>query len=179
MTGISYRDATVDDCDALSVLMRETFMATFGHLYRTEDLAAFLAASYAPAQQYAELIAPDGETRLAVRDGALIGYAHIGPFTLPYDSGLAHTLELYRLYVRADVQGKGVAPTLMDWAMTRFRARGAAQAFLGVWSENHRAQKFYARYGFEKVGEYQFAVGQARDEEWILRADLISPGGTG
>ena len=179
MSTITYRDATVDDCEALSSLMRETFVATFGHLYRAEDLAAFLAASYAPAQQYAEIIAMDGETRLAVRDGGLIGYAQIGPFTLPYDPGPAHALELYRLYVRADVQGKGVAPTLMDWAMGRFAARGAGQAFLGVWSENHRAQKFYTRYGFAKVAEYQFSVGEARDAEWILRVDLVSRDGTG
>ena len=172
MTEVRYRDATVDDCDALSALMRETFVATFGDLYRAQDLAAFLAASYAPAHQYAELIAPDAETRLAVRDRALIGYAQVGPFKLPYDAGAAHALELYRLYVVADVQGKGVAAALMDWAMARFRARGAAQAFLGVWSENHRAQKFYARYGFEQVGAYKFPVGAALDDEWILRAQL-------
>jgi len=171
-TRVTFRDATVDDCDALSALMRETFMATFGHLYRAEDLAAFLAASYAPAVQYAEIIDSERETRLALRNGVAVGYAQIGPFTLPHDAGPAHALELYRLYVVADVQGKGVAATLMDWAMARMRARGATQGFLGVWSQNSRAQKFYARYGFAKVGQYQFAVGAALDDEWILRAQL-------
>ena len=172
MSDVVYRDATVDDCDALSALMRETFCETFAHLYRAEDLNAFLAASYTPAQQYAEIIDPDTETRLAEQDGALMGYAQIGPFKLPHDAGPAHALELYRLYVRRVVQGKGVAATLMDWAMARMRARGASMAFLGVWSENFRAQKFYARYGFERVGAYQFPVGEALDDEYILRAPL-------
>jgi diamine N-acetyltransferase len=172
MGEVTYRDATPEDCDALAALMRETFCATFAHLYRPADLAAFLEASYTPAQQYAEIIDPDTETRLAVRDGALVGYAQIGPFKLPYDAGPAHALELYRLYLREDVQGKGVAAALMDWAMTRMRERGAAEAFLGVWSENHRAQKFYARYGFERVGAYQFPVGEALDDEFILKARL-------
>jgi diamine N-acetyltransferase len=171
-TDVTYRDATPDDCDALAVLMRETFCATFAHLYRPSDLAAFLEASYTSAQQYAEIIDPDTETRLAVRDGALVGYAQIGPFKLPYDAGPAHALELYRLYLREEVQGKGVASALMDWAMTRMRERAATQSLLGVWSENHRAQKFYARYGFEKVGEYQFPVGETLDDEFILRARL-------
>jgi len=38
-----------------------------------------------------------------------------------------------------------------------------------VWSENFGAQRFYARYGFEKVGTYEFPVGQTRDLEFILR----------
>lgn len=169
---VIYRDAAAPDCDALSALMRETFVATFGHLYPPQDLADFLAASYSPAQQYAELIDPDTETRMAWRGDVAVGYAQIGPFKLPYDAGPARALELYRLYVRADVQGAGVAATLMDWAMDAMRARSATQAFLGVWCENHRAQKFYARYGFEKVGTYKFPVGATLDDEWILRAPL-------
>lgn len=172
MNDVTYRDATADDCAALSALMRETFVATFGHLYRPQDLAAFLAASYAPALQYAEIIDGERETRLAERAGALVGYAQIGPLGLPIDPGPARALELYRLYIAADLKGAGVGPALMEWALGRMRARGASQAFLGVWSENHRAQRFYARYGFVQVGAYQFPVGEALDDEFILRAPL-------
>jgi ribosomal protein S18 acetylase RimI-like enzyme len=38
-----------------------------------------------------------------------------------------------------------------------------------VWSENFGAQRFYARYGFEKAGEYLFPVGDTNDLEFILR----------
>jgi RimJ/RimL family protein N-acetyltransferase len=38
-----------------------------------------------------------------------------------------------------------------------------------VWSQNHKAQKLYISAGFEKVGDYLFAVGETRDEEFILR----------
>lgn len=172
MSEVTYRDAFTNDCDALSDLMRETFCETFAHLYRSEDLEAFLAASYTPAQQYAEIIDPDVETRLAVRAGRLVGYAQIGPFKLPHEAGPGRALELYRLYVRGEVQGRGVAPALMDWALMRMRERAAQDAYLGVWSQNERAKKFYARYGFERVGEYQFPVGETLDDEYILRAHI-------
>jgi diamine N-acetyltransferase len=172
MEGVSYRDARPEDCDALSSLMRETFCHTFAHLYRPEDLNAFLAATYVPEQQYAELVNPDIEVRLAHEGEALVGYCQIGPMSLPYDTGATQVMELYRLYVRESVKGKGVAPALMDWALGRMRARNAADAYLGVWCENHRAQKFYARYGFERVGDYKFPVGEALDDEFILRARL-------
>jgi ribosomal protein S18 acetylase RimI-like enzyme len=38
-----------------------------------------------------------------------------------------------------------------------------------VWSENFGAQRFYGRYGFEKVGEYGFRVGNTVDHEFILK----------
>ncbi len=41
--------------------------------------------------------------------------------------------------------------------------------YIGVWSENYRAQRFYQRRGFEWCGEYLYVVGDARDREWILR----------
>jgi len=172
MSDVAYRDACTNDCDALCDLMRATFCETFAHLYRTEDLEAFLSASYTPAQQYAEIIDPDVETRLAVQGGVLVGYAQIGPFRLPYEVGPGHALEVYRLYVRRSVQGRGVAPALMDWALTRMRERAAQDAFLGGWSQNERAKRFYARYGFERVGSYQFPVGETLDDEYILRARI-------
>jgi hypothetical protein len=42
---VNYRDATVDDAPALAELFRESFCETFGHLYRPEDLSAFLAGA--------------------------------------------------------------------------------------------------------------------------------------
>ena len=41
--------------------------------------------------------------------------------------------------------------------------------WVGVWEENFGAQRFYARYGCRKVGEYDFIVGDTHDREFILR----------
>ena len=41
---VTFRDATVDDAEALSSLGRRTFVATFGHLYAPEDLDTFLSS---------------------------------------------------------------------------------------------------------------------------------------
>ena len=44
-----------------------------------------------------------------------------------------------------------------------------------MWSENFGAQRFYARYGFEKAGEYLFPVGNTNDLEFILRRARARP----
>jgi ribosomal protein S18 acetylase RimI-like enzyme len=60
----------------------------------------------------------------------------------------------------------------MDWVLEEARRRGAEQLFLSVFTDNHRARRFYARYGFEPVGTYAFMVGTHADEDIIMRARL-------
>ena len=52
------------------------------------------------------------------------------------------------------------------------RRNGPQAIWIGVWSENLGAQRFYARHGYEKVGEYLYPVGEARDLEFILRKPI-------
>jgi RimJ/RimL family protein N-acetyltransferase len=53
----------------------------------------------------------------------------------------------------------------LDWLLRE----GPRTLWIGVWSENLGAQRFYARHGFAKAGEYEFPVGRVRDREFILR----------
>lgn len=169
---VVYRAAEPADASALATVARETFVATFGHLYPPRDLAAFCARIFAEEAQAALIANGEVEIRLAVQDGEIVGYCQIGAFKLPFDAGARRAMELHRLYVIERAKGAGVAPALMDWALSRMREEGAEDAFLGVYAENPRAQKFYARYGFEIVGEYKFPVGETLDHEFILRARL-------
>ena len=56
--------------------------------------------------------------------------------------------------------------------MAEARRRGARALYLSVFIDNHRAQRFYARYGFEAVGRYDFMVGTHADEDIIMRLKL-------
>lgn len=169
---IVYRDAEPEDAEPLNTLAHETFVATFGHLYPPEDLAAFCGEIFTAPAQAALIANGDVEIHVAAQGGEMIGYCQIGAFKLPFDVGGRRAMELHRLYVIERVKSAGVAHALMDWAMTRMRAEGAEDAYLGVYSDNLRAQKFYARYGFEVVGEYKFPVGSTLDDEFIMRARL-------
>ena len=167
---ITYRDGAIDDRAAVGALFHRGFTDTFGHLYERGDLAAFFDRFTDEAWR-AEFADPAYAFRLAEDDGALAGYVKLGPVTLPVETG-RKAIELRQLYVLTPWQGEGIAPVLMDWAIGEARRRGAEELYLTVFTENHRARRFYVRYGFEAVGRYEFMVGSHADEDIIMRLQL-------
>jgi GNAT superfamily N-acetyltransferase len=170
MNEITYRDATPADAGLMARIGPESFIETFGHLYTPENLAAFLV-NHSEANWRAELEHPLFSVRIAEADGEAAGFAKVGPPSLPFEVE-GPTAELRQLYVLKPWQGGGVAPALMAWVLDEARGRGAAQLFLSVFTDNHRATAFYARYGFEAVGTYAFMVGSHADEDIIMRLAL-------
>ena len=55
MTAAVLRAATDGDVPVLARLGHDSFVAKFGHLYRPQDLAAFLAKAFTPSAIAAEL----------------------------------------------------------------------------------------------------------------------------
>ncbi|QHL91391.1 GNAT family N-acetyltransferase [Sphingomonas changnyeongensis] len=170
---ILYRTPTIADGPELAEMARTSFVETFGHLYRPEDLDAFCAAAFGPDTGIpAQLHDPALSFRIAAVDGRIIGFAKLGPRTLPVENADPRAMELRQLYVLSPWHGQGVAQTLMDWTITTARAAGAPQLYLSVFVDNHRAQRFYQRYGFADIGRYSFMVGAHEDEDRLYQLDL-------
>ena len=167
---IAYRDATPADAPLLANLFERSFTETFGHLYRPEDLASFLANADESAWA-AELADPALAVRIAEAEGEAVGFAKIGPVRLPVTpSGPA--AELRQLYILKPGHGRGIAQDLMSWVLDRARSQGARELYLSVYVDNHRARRFYDRYGFTFVAPYAFMVGAQADEDHIMRLTL-------
>lgn len=163
------RRATPDDAVTVSRLAARTFTETFGHLYPPADLAAFIAEAYAEERQRVILSRPDYAVWLLDDGGEAVGHAAAGPCGLPHPDVAPGDGELKRLYLLAPYQGTGWGGAMFDTVMAWLQRNGPCALWIGVWSGNHGAQRFYARRGFERVGEYRFPVGATRDLEYILR----------
>jgi GNAT superfamily N-acetyltransferase len=167
---IHFRDAEPDDAPALARLGARSFFETFGHLYDPADLALFLQ-SHAVAEWRKELADPGYSVRLGEADGQLAAYAKVGPPSLPFQPRGAST-ELRQFYVLKPWHGTGAAEELMGWVLEEARRRRAEHLYLSVFTDNHRARRFYARYGFVEEGPYKFMVGNHADEDIVMRLDL-------
>ncbi len=165
---IEIKPVQESDIAALSELSAKTFCDTFAHLYPKEDLDYFLKTKHSE-QYYREFLADNSNfARIAVRDGKIIGYVTAGPMGLPIEHKDG-AYEMYRLYIDIDAKGLGLGKTLFELSLNEARNLGASEFYLGVYSDNIAAQKFYFKLGFEIVGQYYFPVGNTQDDERIMR----------
>ena len=163
------RHANLDDAPALAKLGAATFRDTFAHLYAPEDLEEFLTYNHSTAYFEDFLKDPKAAAWVAeTPDGRMIGYCTVAPCSLPAPDMPESSGELCRLYLEADAQGKGLGSAFIERALEWLEAN-FDHLYVGVFSENFGAQKLYQRYGFEKVGEYHFMVGNHPDLEWIMK----------
>jgi GNAT superfamily N-acetyltransferase len=167
---VHFRPAEADDAPTLDRIFNMSFCDTFAHLYRPEDLDAFLS-SFGPEDWRSQILDPAYAFRIAEVEGVAAGYAKLGPVKIPVATDRPAIL-LDQLYVLKEYHGAGIARELMDWTLSEADRRGAEEMYLTVYVDNHRARRFYDRYGFEAVGRYDFMVGNHADEDIIMRKVL-------
>ena len=163
------RPPSVSDAAALADLGARAFTAKFGDLYDPADLSAFLEQVHSAPAVAGELAdetlvwnaAWEGDRPVAFcKLGLRNAYAEHARTERPVD--------LMQMYVDPARLGEGLGAFLMDWALGEARARGGTEVLLSVYSDNPEAQRFYARYGFEKIAEIDFYVGNHRDDEYLF-----------
>lgn len=169
------RDARPADAAALARLGRESFCHAFEQLYRPEDLAVFLQQAYSEEAVAAEIADPAITHQLAEdADGCgLTAYIKVKqPSPYADHSDAAAPLCLGQLYTDPARTGEGLGAALMEWCLALARSRGCDAVQLSVYSENYGAQRFYQRYGFGKIADIGFWVGEQRDHEFLYELRL-------
>jgi ribosomal protein S18 acetylase RimI-like enzyme len=168
-----YRPATLADAPALATLGAETFVAAFGHLYRPEDLEAFLAEVHNPDAVGGEIAGDECTHRLVEDDGKLVAFCKLRyPTKFGDYTEASNPIELGQLYALPDYTGSGIGAQLMDWALSHARAGGHDSVLLSVYAENFGAQRFYQRHGFAKIADITFKVGDHLDPEYLYELKL-------
>ena len=170
---MNLRPASLDDTAKLAALGRESFCAAFEHLYDRADLGAFLQQAYSEEAVSGEIADDACLHQLAWEGERLIGYCKLRrPSPYVEHSDATNPISLGQLYTDPEMTGRGIGAALMEWAMQVARDGGNDAIQLSVWSENFGAQRFYQRYGFAKIADIDFWVGNHRDDEFLYELRL-------
>ena len=168
------RRATRADEKTLAALSEATFVETFvegfGVAYPPEDLAAFVESAHSRAA-FLKMLADPAKKLWIVEalNGRALGYAVGGPNKLPHPDAAIGDAEISRLYLRNEAQGTGLGRRMLEAVLQGIDPGRSRTIWLSVWEGNAKAQAFYARYGFEVVGEWKFPVGKTLDRDLIMR----------
>ena len=158
---IEIRRLNKTDVPVLATIAREVFYDTFTGTCTEEDMQGFLDAAFNEEKLTSEISDPENKYFFAEIAGQPAGYLQ---FMEDY-SGFPlmkkwKALELKRIYVKKEFQGKGVAQALMDFILRYASDTGYEVVWLGVWEHNKKAQRFYEKYGFENSGHpHDFPIG--------------------
>jgi ribosomal protein S18 acetylase RimI-like enzyme len=167
------RKATLADAAALTEFGARTFFETFAAENSAADMSKHLASAWHPDLQRGEIADASLDTLLAWdSSGALAGFAQVRDKHAPPGVPTRAAIELKRFYVDKPWQGRGLARALMHAVEEHARARGGRELWLGVWERNERAQAFYRKCGFEKVGTQIFVVGSDPQTDHVMLREL-------
>jgi len=172
----SIRRALLSDASLLAELGARTFSETFARDNTPEDMAAYLAASFSTEQQAAELSDPRSTFLIAETDRRVAGYAMLLPGETPDQVSGEKPIELVRLYLAREWQGRGVGAALMQACLDEARRQDHRTLWLGVWEQNHRARAFYRKWNFTEVGEHTFQLGGDPQNDILMVRAVASAG---
>jgi ribosomal protein S18 acetylase RimI-like enzyme len=170
--GIVFRHAIVADARTLVELAVRTYSETFSAVNTADNMQAYLSTAFTLPQFEADLANPRVTIQVAETNMGLIGYSKLVAGQVPDCVRGEAPIELERLYVDRQWHGSGVAGSLMERCLTEAKRRGFETIFLGVWEKNFRAQAFYRKWGFERVGEHIFQMGDDPQLDWWMERSI-------
>ena len=165
---IIIRRAVPADAVPLRELAVRTYYETFAPSNTLANMQAYISTAFSLPQFEMELEVPMAAFYLAHVERVLTGYAKLMAGEVPACVTGPAALELVRLYVDRPWHGAGVAHALMETCLCHARSEGFKTIYLGVWERNFRAQAFYRKWGFERIGEHIFQMGDDPQTDWWM-----------
>lgn len=169
--------AELADAAELSKVAAVTFPLACPPTTTPEDMAAFIAEVLSE-ERFREYLADPARIVLkAALDTRIVGYALLNRGE-PANPAVAEVItgrpviELSKLYVLPGFHGDGVSAALMGEAVTTARDTGSVAVWLAVNQENARAQRFYGKQGFARVGTKDFMVGTRLHHDYVMERRL-------
>lgn len=168
---MTFRPGIPADASALSRVGARAFPV--GHPVSQADIDAYVRAHFGEAHFAADLADAQRTFFVACDQNTPVAFAVLLEGTTDgYIAHLGHTVEVQRIYADPAYHGSGAARELMAYTLQRAKERGFKYAWLGAWEGNARAQGFYAKFGFRKVGAREIWVGEDLHRDDILVCEL-------
>jgi ribosomal protein S18 acetylase RimI-like enzyme len=155
------RKVRISDAESLAQIGAETFFETFSDQNTKEDMDLYLKETFNPEKIASQL--KDPETRFFILEiqNKIVAYTKL---RLEKDG----SLEIERIYVLKEFQGKKFGTLLMDHALNYATEHGCKRVWLGVWEKNEKAINFYKTFGFSIYGSHVFLLGKDSQNDLLM-----------
>ena len=131
-----------------------------------------ISTKFTLEQIQAELSDSSVQYLLLKKTEQLIGFTKLVKNHAPKELSSENAIEIERFYVDKAFHGQNLGKHLMNESLDWCKNSGFKTVWLGVWEENTRALQFYAKMGFEKIGEHVFVLGTEVQNDYVMAFKL-------
>ncbi|MFN4314365.1 MAG: GNAT family N-acetyltransferase [Chitinophagaceae bacterium] len=161
------------ELNELLTLARQTFVDSFGPLNSEENMRMYMEKAFTEGRMELELKNPESLFFFAKAGEQAIGYLKIKVGKAQTELRDEQAMEVERIYVSAQWQGRKVGQMLMDKAIELAAEGGFRYLWLGVFEANTKAIAFYKRNGFVEFDQHLFILGTDEQRDIMMRREMF------
>ncbi|MFN8672417.1 MAG: GNAT family N-acetyltransferase [Candidatus Sericytochromatia bacterium] len=173
----------IKDLEIISYLGKKTFKDTFEHETTKEEMDSYLNEAFSLDKLQKEFENHNSIFFISYFNDIPVGYAKINLKKKPNiikeatedlsALDLEKFVELQRIYILKDYQGKKIAHIFMDYLINLVKNSNFKYFWLGVSDRNIRAVKFYSKYDFYTIGKHIFKIADKEDIDLIMIKNFL------
>ena len=177
MSNITLKKLSIANVAQLQKIGMATFSETFTEFNTPENLNKYLVESFSIEKLSSEINNTHSEFYLALDDVKddtnAIGYLKVNFGESQTELKDSKSLEIERIYVLKEYQGKEVGLSLYQKALTIAKQSNVEYIWLGVWEKNVRAINFYKKNGFVTFDTHIFKLGDEQQTDFMMKLQLV------
>ncbi len=157
------------EVEELQSISRQTFYETYCTMNTKENMDKYLNENLSISTLEKELKNPNSEFYIIKDLDKNIGYLKLNMGPAQTDIKDASALEIERIYVIKEYQGKKAGQQLYEKTIQLAKEKMLKYIWLGVWQENSKAIQFYVKNGFEIFDQHVFKLGDEEQTDFLMR----------
>ena len=175
MENLKIRKASYADTELLLEIGRQTFFEKFTENNSEENMLQYASEAYTFEKIASEVNNVNSQFYLATLNNQTVGYLKINFGDAQTELQDPQALELERIYVLKEFQGKKIGQQLFEKTLELAKQAKVNYVWLGVWEENTGAIKFYEKNGFNAFSKHVFMLGNDPQTDIMMKMELNSP----
>lgn len=175
MDKLKIRKATSADTEMLLAIGKQTFFEKFTENNSEENMLKYALEAYTFEKIASEVNNPNSQFYLATLNSQTVGYLKINFGIAQTELQDSQALELERIYVLKEFQGKKIGQQLFDKTLEIAKQAKLNYVWLGVWEENSTAIKFYEKNRLKAFSKHVFMLGNDAQTDIMMKIELNDP----
>ncbi len=153
-------------------ISKETFSNAFESDNDPNDFKSYLNSAFSENTLLDQLRNKNSLFYFVYLAKTLVGYFKINEFEAQSDIKEAKGLELERIYVLEEYQGKQIGLQVLEKVTSLAKQKNKTYIWLGVWERNIRAIKWYQNNSFKKFGTHPYFIGADKQTDWLMKKEI-------